>query len=152
MYRRQATAGVQAGHTSGSEQHAATTARAHDPLPAVAEGRAFFRWSETVRSVAVDRRSARARDQLWHLQGAVRAAADITQVGAWIHRQLGLVDHRSHDHHQSPVLPAATQESGVDAEDAGPTAAVESDSGSLLGAQDDGYRAPEDADRDNGAG
>ena len=57
-----------------------------------------------------------------------------------VRRQLRLVDHRAHGHHQRGDVPASAQEQRVDAEDAGDPAAGEGDSGSLREAESDRSR------------
>ena len=47
------------------------------------------------------------------------AAPQVAQVGERLRRQLRLVDHPADDHHQPADVPAAAQERGVHAEDAG---------------------------------
>jgi YidC/Oxa1 family membrane protein insertase len=66
------------------------------------------------------------------------------------HRQLRLVDHPAHHHHQPRDVSAAPQELGLDAEAAGGPAADEGDPGSLLAPEDDRSRPSEDAGRSVG--
>jgi hypothetical protein len=87
--------------------------------------------TEGIRHAALDRPRDDARHQLRHFCVARGAAARRAQVGAWLHRQLGLGDHRPDAAHQHRAVPAAPQERGLDAQDAGDPAADEGDPGSL---------------------
>ena len=75
------------------------------------------------------------------------AAAARAQVGGQLRRQLRLVDHHPHDPHQPGDVPAASQERGLDAPDAGHPAGSEGHPGSLREPEDDRPGEAEDEHR-----
>ena len=103
--------------------------------------------TERLRRADGDRSRSRPRDRFRHVRLAGRAAAARAEVGQRLHRQLRLVDHRADRDHQPRDVPAAPQERGVDAEDAGDSARGEGDSGSLREAEDERSGAAEDERR-----
>ena len=80
-----------------------------------------------------------------------RAAAPDAEMDLRVRRQLWLVDHSAHRADQRPDLPAAPQERGVDAEDAGAAAGDEGDPGALQRSQGDRPGEAEDEPGGDGA-
>ena len=120
-------------------------------LPVAAGSVAVLLWAESVRGPSRDQSRSDARHQLRHVLVAGGAAARRAEVGARLHRQLGLGDRRPDAAHQPRAVPAAAQERGLDAQDAGDPAADEGDPGSLRQIQGHRSGTAEDEHRGDGA-
>ena len=84
-----------------------------------------------------------ARHRLRHVRRDRRAAPAFAQVDQRVRRQLRLVDHHPDRADQRDHVPAAAQERGLDAEDAGDPAGGQGDPGPLREAEGDRSREAE---------
>ena len=107
----------------GGRGRVARLRRLRHPLAVGADRADQRRASSSARSISKRCRQtdpgSGARHLVRHVRVSQRAAAVGAELGERVHRQLRLVDHRAHVHHQRGDVPASAQEQRVDAQDAG---------------------------------